>query len=349
MTQEHHQPSEIPAGSLEHIPLEYILPSDNNPRHLFDREPLESLKESIRHKGVLVPITVHRQAGTERFRIIDGERRYRCCLLLNEEGLDQVKSIPAQVVATPTKLAALLYMFSIHNFREGWELMPTAFGLKEVMQQLGEEHADNKRLRELTGLSEPQIERCRILLEVPERFQLMSLEPNPIARIPSNFWIEAKPVLDFVVAYMPLLSANWGERDGLTDRLVEKYKAGSIRSVIHFRRVMDALDLAGHTIESSEDAASQRTHDRMEEWLRELEFETRAAFDDLIVNDRRVKKALESCNDFVKNLERLRLNFETDRVELRAALEQVQVYLSNLLEALKGEDDPEIAADLELD
>lgn len=332
--------SEIPAGILRHIALEDILPSENNPRHLFDREPLDALKESIRRKGVLVPITVHRQSGTSKFRIIDGERRYKCCLELNQEGVDSARSIPANVVSTPDKLSALLYMFSIHNFREGWELMPTALGLQEVIDQLGEETADNRRLRELTGLSEPQIERCRILLLVPERFQLLSLDPDPVTRIPSNFWIEARPVLDFLDTHKADLVARWNGRDGLTDRLVEKYRAGAIKSVIHFRRIMDALDLARGAMSSESDDRPQRTFQRVEDWLNDLNYETRSAFDELILDDRRVRRALESCSDFIKSLDRLRLNFEVDRDELRTALEGVQEYITGLLEVLRGEDPP---------
>ena len=75
--------------------------------------------------------------------------------------------LPANVVDPPTRVAGLLYMFSIHNIREAWELMPTALGLQEVMKELGQ--ADNKKLAKLTGLSEPQIERCRTLLAFPDR------------------------------------------------------------------------------------------------------------------------------------------------------------------------------------
>jgi hypothetical protein len=240
-------------------------------------------------------------------------------------------------------------MFSIHNFREGWELMPTALGLKEVIQQLDEPDADNKKLRELTGLSEPQIERCRILLEIPERFQLLSLDPDPIERIPSNFWIEARPVLDFIASNLPDVLERWGGRDGLTDRLVEKYRAKAIKSVIHFRRVMDALDLVkGASASSTEEDRPARTFRRLNEWLEDIPYDTRQAFDELILDDRRVRRAMESCNDFVRTLERLRLNYEIDRDELRTALEGVQRYIASLLEALKGEDEPsESAADSE--
>src|SRR5688572_12387362 len=191
----------VPSGSLRKLSPDEIKPSSNNPRQLFDPEPLSELKKNISQHGVLVPITVYQAKGQTKFSILDGERRYRCVVELTSEGHrgpdQQPLLLPANIVEPPTKIAGLLYMFSIHNFREGWELMPTALSLKIVMEDLGEQ--DNKALSRLTGLSEPQIERCKKLLDLPERFQLMSLDPDPKTRIPSNFWIESSPVLDLAI------------------------------------------------------------------------------------------------------------------------------------------------------
>ena len=102
---------------------------------------------------MLVPITVFQAKGHKTFSILDGERRYRCVKELTEEGNlgkdGKPMRLPANVVDPPTRVAGLLYMFSIHNIREAWELMPTALGLQEVMKELGQ--ADNKKLAKLTG------------------------------------------------------------------------------------------------------------------------------------------------------------------------------------------------------
>ena len=131
-------------------------------------------------------------------------------------------------------------MFSIHNFREGWELMPTALALKTVIEEIGEN--ENNDLSKLTGLSVPQIERCKLLIDIPRHFQEMSLDPDPKTRIPSNFWIEAAPVADLALAEIPTLRRL--NRTRLMEKLVEKYRAKKIRSVIHFRRIMDAFELS---------------------------------------------------------------------------------------------------------
>src|SRR5580704_9143784 len=165
-------PQLVPTGSLQHLDPQDIKPNPNNPRMLFDPPLLAELKKNIAEHGVLVPITVYQPKGQVKFSILDGERRYRCVVDLTEEkhvGKDgKPIKIPANIVEPPTMIAGLLYMFSIHNYRAEWELMPTALSLKIVMDKL--EVDDSARLNKLTGLSEAQIERCKKLLAFPERF-----------------------------------------------------------------------------------------------------------------------------------------------------------------------------------
>ncbi len=319
----------IPKGTLQNLLPEQIVPSKNNPRRLFDEEPLRDLKSNIREHGVLVPITVYPLKGSDKYGILDGERRHRCCAELQKEGI--LKKIPANIVEPPTKVAGLLYMFSIHNFREQWELMPTALSLQIVMKDLGEQ--DNKRLERLTGLSEPQIERCKKLLKFPKKFQDLSLEPDPKLRIPSNFWIEALPVLDLVENALPDLSAQLG-RDGITQKLVDKYRAKRIKSVIHFRRIMEAYDFA------DEIHQRQTVVNRLRAYILNPELETRAAFDEFVLENRRVQNAIGACNNFVKELQTYKLYYAADKDQLLDALSNVESYVRALIEQVKGTDPP---------
>lgn len=336
-------PRVIPAGTLRQLSPDEIKPSTNNPRLLFDLDQLQELKKNIGEHGVLVPITVYQAKGQAKFSILDGERRYRCVIDLNREGhLDKdgrPLQLPANIVEPPTKIAGLLYMFSIHNFREAWELMPTALSLKIVMEELGED--DNKALTKLTGLSEPQIERCKKLLTFPERFQEMSLDPDPTTRIPSNFWIEASPVLDIATREIPTL--NKLGRDRATDKLVNKYRERKIKSVIHFRRIMESYELS----EEEPDTRAEVLR-RVERFFLDPALETRAAFDEFIVEKKRVQTALTACEDFMRDLGKLKLTYTADdeeRKNLRSALRQVREYCKSLEQALRGSDDPETPHD----
>lgn len=64
-----------PQTSFAHIPLSQII-AGNNPRRYFDADEMSELIASIRHKGVIQPISVNLVADG-KYQIIAGERRYR--------------------------------------------------------------------------------------------------------------------------------------------------------------------------------------------------------------------------------------------------------------------------------
>lgn len=329
-----------PTGDLKLLSPDQIKPSQNNPRLLFDAGPLRELKESINTHGVLVPLTVYQLPGGSKFAIIDGERRYRCCKELTDEGYE-IK-IPVNIVHAPNKIEQMIYMFNIHSFREQWELMPTALGLKTIIEELNltnHEEADIEELHQITGLSRPQIARCLKILSFPEKYQELSLEVDPEKRIPSNFWIEAEPLMKFVKAEVPRL-ANV-QVDGsieMLDSLVEKYKRKKIKSVIHFRRIMEAVDL-------SEDDSSIRKNvvNRIVEFINDPELETRQAFDGFIVDKQRVTKIIDACDSFMQQLQKGKItNSIEGRLGLIKKLEETSSYIQKLIESISGNDPSEI-------
>ena len=60
------------------VPIENLVPNRYQPRHYFDEEELQSLADSIRQNGILMPILVRRTGdGDGNFEIVAGERRWR--------------------------------------------------------------------------------------------------------------------------------------------------------------------------------------------------------------------------------------------------------------------------------
>jgi ParB/RepB/Spo0J family partition protein len=323
-------PPVVPKGELIHVNVRDLKPSPHNPRRLFDAEPLRTLRESIQEHGVLVPLTVYKVAGQAKYAIVDGERRYRCCLQLAEEGIDV--SIPANIVEPPDVMASLIYMFNIHQFRQQWELMPTALALKSVIELLGK--ADIKELSELTGLSERQVERCKIILSFPARYQDMSMDPDPTTRIPSNFWVELHPVLEIAQQEVPELVASEG-RDGITDRLIAKYRNKLISSVIHFRRILEAFDV------QEDRSGREEVADRLREYVLDPALETRRAFDGFIGDQRRYQRATDATDKFIRDIQAAKIEHLVDgKDELLRKLRGVLLFVQEVIEKLEGEDPP---------
>ncbi len=327
-------PEIIPKGTLLHLEIDQLKPSPNNPRGLFDEEPLKDLKESIRVHSVLVPLIVYKLPAQEIYSIIDGERRYRCCKELKEENVN-IK-IPVNIVETPDSMSSVIYMFNIHSFRESWELMPTALSLKKIIEDL--EIKDDKELNQITGLSIPQIKRCKTILNFPEKYQKLSLEPDVKKRIPSNFWIELYPVLEIAKKQIPDIYNELG-RDGITDKMVEKYKAKNIKSVIHFRRILEAFEV--------NEENTELVADRLGEYILTPELETRVAFDSLTGDTRRTRRVIAACDKFIDDITKSKIvHTIDDKADLIIKLQEVLKFASNLIETLKGEDAPEQESEL---
>jgi hypothetical protein len=169
----------------------------------------------------------------------------------------------------------------------------------------------------------------------------MSLDPNRTTRIPSNFWIEASPVLDLATTEVPAIKKLG--RDRATDKLVEKYRAKKIKSVIHFRRIMESYEL-----NEEHPGTKASVLRRVEEFFLKPALETRDAFDEFIVEKKRIQTALTICDDFLQQLAKLKLTYTADddeRRNLREALKRVRAYCKSLEQALRGSDDPEVSHD----
>jgi hypothetical protein len=274
-----------------------------------------------------VPITVYQPKGDTKFHILDGERRYRCCLQLEAEG---VTDIPANIVAPPDKMASLVYMFAIHSLREPWELMPTALSLKTLMDSLG--HTDDRELHRITGLSLPEITRCKALLTLPPEFQNLSLDEDPTIRVPSNFWIEALPLVDIVETSLPEFAAHQGGRSGLLRLLLGKYRQGAIRNIIHLRRAVEACRAV--------DGERERLMETVRSYFTDIALETRKAFDPFIEDTRRVEGGRRACDSFLQQLRRLNLEYAVEREQLTVALQEVRNYVDDLIQRLDAAQDP---------
>src|SRR5580704_16459789 len=77
-------------------PLERIVPQGGQPRRHFDSQKLEGLAASIREHGLLEPLVVRRAAGSDKFELIAGERRWRA---LQRAGLREALVVVKEVSA----------------------------------------------------------------------------------------------------------------------------------------------------------------------------------------------------------------------------------------------------------
>jgi ParB family chromosome partitioning protein len=221
------------AGKLDDVPVDRIRPNPDNPRLTFRQGELEELQESIRRYGVKVPIAVFKRGSD--FVLIDGERRWRCASKLN------LKTIPALVQDEPDPLQNLLLMFNIHALREQWDLLTIALKLPKIIgllaSELGSQPTESE-LSEYTGLARGVIRRCRLLVDLPQKYQDLLLaelkKPKSKQEVGEDFFIEMEKSLKTVSRKMPGIVRNL---NNARDALLAKYRSKVIKSNIEFRKV----------------------------------------------------------------------------------------------------------------
>ena len=117
-------------GSNADIEISNIRPNPFQPRADFDQQALDELKESIKQKGIIQPVTV-RQAKDGKYDLISGERRLRASL---EIGL---KIIPAYIIEVKND-EEMLELALIENLqREHLNPIEIAISYQRLMHDVG--------------------------------------------------------------------------------------------------------------------------------------------------------------------------------------------------------------------
>ena len=220
-------------GHSKNVNPQRIQRNPENPRLIFRQDEMDNLMFSIDRLGIQVPLTVYQDGNV--YRLIDGERRWRCATKLN------LSTVPVLVREKPTELENLLLMYNIHALREQWDYFTIASKLTRVIELYEGEHgrAPNElQLSEETGLTRGQIRRCRLLIDLPDRFKDMLLHelelPKLQQKLSEDLFIEMERSLKTVVNRLPEYAARIDE---IRDALVAKFRDGLIPAVTDFRQL----------------------------------------------------------------------------------------------------------------
>lgn len=280
---------------LENIEVSRIRPNEANPRLHFPAEEIERLTQSIAEEGILVPVVVFPEG--EIYRLIDGERRFRCALDLGLE------TVPAVVTEAPDGRENLVRMFNIHMVREPWQDMPTAWALEKLIAETGV--TGDRDLSDLTGLSTEIIKRLLHALELPREYQNYIDEGT----IPLNFFWELKRnVIDPLGKRRPSLAQEFGETEVL-HAFVAKRLNGFITDVVSLRKVMAIIRIAEREVEDATEASV--LDDTIRQLVRNDEYTIDDAYQDTVEVIVEADKLERRTDNMVKSFERLLMRART--------------------------------------
>ena len=148
------------AGRVADLDVDAIRPNPYQPRTDFDDTALEELSDSIKHLGIIQPLTV-RALGEGRYELISGERRLRAS---KRAGL---KRVPAYVREADTE--AMLEMAIVENVqREDLNPIEVALGYSRLMEEVG---LTQEQVADRVGKNRSTVANMLRLLRLPPAVQ----------------------------------------------------------------------------------------------------------------------------------------------------------------------------------
>lgn len=147
-------------------PRNIVVMEGFNVRRDFD---LEELKEQIKANGVLNPVTVipYKEDGVEKYKLVDGERRYRATMLAISEGanIPFIKAIKAPKGATTEQLYIEQMM---RNEGKRFSELECAIMFRRFKEEFGYSQVE---IAEKFKKSPAFISKCLSLLDLPQYLQ----------------------------------------------------------------------------------------------------------------------------------------------------------------------------------
>lgn len=152
--------SDQPSYHVFQIPVHLIQPNPSQPRRVFDESMLSELAESIKHYGIMQPISI-RKIMPNVYELVAGERRLRAAKLIGLE------TIPAMIVNVTEKDSAVLAL--IENLqRENLNYIEEARGYQHLIQDFDLKQQD---LGKQLGKGQSTIANKLRLLQLSEKVQ----------------------------------------------------------------------------------------------------------------------------------------------------------------------------------
>ena len=202
------------------IALSSIRPNAYQPRSRFASDELQTLTDSIRREGVLMPILL-RPKG-EGYELIAGERRWRAA---QAAGL---REIPA-VVRDVDDLQALELAIIENEQRDDLTAIESARAYHKMIDEFG---CTQQQVAEKIGVSRVQVSNLIRLLQLPDRIQNM-IENRELSMG------QARPLVGLPLPVAEELARHCLERDW-SARVMEREAKKAARKPAPKARVTDA-------------------------------------------------------------------------------------------------------------
>ena len=184
------------------VPIEILVPNRDQPRKNFSETSLDELSQSIKQKGILLPILV-RPMNDKEFQIIAGERRWRAA---QKAGLNEVPVIIKNFNETE-----VLEIGLIENMqRENLSAIEEALGFEKLQKEY---NYTQENLSKILSKSRAYVANALRLLSLPHKVQQLVQSGD----------LSSGHARALIVLADPLPVAKFAIKKGMSVRQLESY------------------------------------------------------------------------------------------------------------------------------
>ena len=190
------------ADDQTNVPIEFLVPNRDQPRKNFSETSLDELSQSIKQKGILLPILV-RPLSDKEFQIIAGERRWRAA---QKAGLNEVP-----VIIKNFNEIEVLEIGLIENMqRENLSAIEEALGFEKLQKEY---NYTQENLSRILSKSRAYVANALRLLSLPHKVQ----------QLVQNGDLSSGHARALIVLADPLPVAKFAIKKGMSVRQLESY------------------------------------------------------------------------------------------------------------------------------
>ena len=190
------------ADDQTNVPIEFLVPNRDQPRKNFSETSLDELSQSIKQKGILLPILV-RPLSDKEFQIIAGERRWRAA---QKAGLNEVP-----VIIKNFNEVEVLEIGLIENMqRENLSAIEEALGFEKLQKEY---NYTQENLSKILSKSRAYVANALRLLSLPHKVQQLVQSGD----------LSSGHARALIVLADPLPVAKFAIKKGMSVRQLESY------------------------------------------------------------------------------------------------------------------------------
>jgi len=190
------------ATDQTNVPIEFLVPNRDQPRKNFSETSLDELSQSIKQKGILLPILV-RPLNDKEFQIIAGERRWRAA---QKAGLNEVP-----VIIKNFNEIEVLEIGLIENMqRENLSAIEEALGFEKLQKEY---NYTQENLSKILSKSRAYVANALRLLSLPHKVQQLVQSGD----------LSSGHARALIVLADPLPVAKFAIKKGMSVRQLESY------------------------------------------------------------------------------------------------------------------------------